>query len=72
MGTDPKANQPDSINQKVRNDTPNTDSQSTASQDEHKSGSDHPAKQPDPQVKPDRSTGIGRQSDVSTDDSKNK
>ena len=60
MGSNPKANQPDSgPNQKVRNDTPNTDPQSNASQDENKTGDDHPAKQPDPQSTPSRSTGIG-------------
>lgn len=36
-----------------------TDSQSSASTDEHKSGADHPAKQPDQQAQPTRSTGIG-------------
>ncbi|KAJ4410898.1 hypothetical protein N0V91_001827 [Didymella pomorum] len=34
-------------------------SQSSASTDEHKSGADHPAKQPDQQAQPTRSTGIG-------------
>lgn len=59
MGDNPQANQPDSINQQVRSDTPNTDKKSSASPDEHKSGDDHPAKQPDHQAEPDRSTGIG-------------
>lgn len=35
-----------------------TDKQSNASQDEHKSGDDHPAKQPDPQEDSERSTGF--------------
>ncbi|KAJ4289601.1 hypothetical protein N0V90_010930 [Kalmusia sp. IMI 367209] len=59
MGSNPKANQPDSINKSVRRDTPNTDAQSSASQQEHKSGDDHPAKQPDYQQEPERKTGIG-------------
>jgi hypothetical protein len=64
MGENPKANQPDSINQHVRSDTPNTDKQSSASPDENKSGDDHPAKQPDYQAEPTRSTGIGGDSEV--------
>ncbi|KAF2115896.1 hypothetical protein BDV96DRAFT_646070 [Lophiotrema nucula] len=65
MGDNPKANQPDSgPNKKVRDDTPNTDSQSNASQQEQQSGDDHPAKQPDPQSEPTRSTGIGGQNEV--------
>jgi len=64
MGENPKANQPDSINQQVRSDTPNTDKQSSASPDENKSGDDHPAKQPDHQAEPTRSTGIGGDSEV--------
>lgn len=36
-----------------------TDSQSSASRDEHKSGDNHPAKQPDHQAQPTRTTGIG-------------
>lgn len=59
MGSTPQANQPDSINASVRSDTPNTDQQSSASADEHKSGDDHPAKQPDYQVEPTRKTGVG-------------
>lgn len=59
MGSNPQANQPDSINKNVRHDTPNTDEQSTASQQEDKSGDEHPAKQPDYQAEPDRTTGIG-------------
>jgi hypothetical protein len=62
MGDNPKANQPDSIARKSRNDTPNTDPQSSASQDEQKTGDDHPAKQPDYQAEPSRKTGIGGQS----------
>lgn len=64
MGSNPQANQPDSINKSVRRDTPNTDPQSTASQQEHKTGDDHPAKQPDYQQEPDRKTGIGGGSEV--------
>jgi hypothetical protein len=66
MGDNPDANLPDpsknssaAPNAKVRTDTQNTDHQSSASQDEHLTGDDHPAKQPDPQAKPTRSTGIG-------------
>lgn len=59
MGSNPQANQPDSINANVRDDTPNTDHKSSASSEEHKSGEDHPAKQPDPQAEPSRKTGIG-------------
>jgi hypothetical protein len=66
MGDNPDANLPDpsenssaAPNAKVRSDTQNTDHQSSASDKEHLSGDDHPAKQPDPQTKPTRSTGIG-------------
>jgi hypothetical protein len=67
-GEPPKSNKPDpsdnssaAPNRNVRsdNDTINTDQKSSASKEEHKSGSDHPAKQPDYQEKPSRSTGIG-------------
>lgn len=64
MGKNPVANQPDSNNANVRKDTPNTDKQSSASKDEHLSGDDHPAKQPDHQATPDRSTGIGGSTEV--------
>ena len=64
MGSNPQANQPDSINASVRRDTPNTDPQSSASQQENKSGDDHPAKQPDHQAEPDRKTGIGGASEI--------
>ena len=64
MGSNPQANQPDSINANVRSDTPNTDQQSSASADEHKSGDDHPAKQPDHQAEPSRKTGIGGSEEV--------
>lgn len=64
MGSNPQANQPDSINANVRKDTPNTDIQSSASSDENKSGDDHPAKQPDTQAEPDRKTGIGGATEV--------
>jgi hypothetical protein len=66
MGDNPDANLPDpsenssaAPNAKVRSDTQNTDHQSSASDKEHLTGDDHPAKQPDPQAKPTRSTGIG-------------
>lgn len=65
-GPDMGSNQPDASanssakpNADKRSSTPNTDSQSSASTDEHKSGADHPAKQPDQQAQPTRSTGIG-------------
>jgi hypothetical protein len=64
MGDNPAANQPDSNARKVRTDTPNTDKQSSASPDEDKSGDDHPAKQPDYQAIPSRSTGVGGGSEV--------
>jgi len=64
MGSNPQANQPDSLNQSVREDTPNTDPQSSASKEEHKTGDDHPAKQPDYQQEPDRKTGIGGKDEV--------
>jgi hypothetical protein len=64
MGSNPQANQPDSINANVRSDTPNTDQQSNASRQEHKSGDDHPAKQPDHQAEPSRKTGIGGSDEV--------
>lgn len=59
MGSNPQANQPDSNAANVRRDTPNTDRQSSASNEEHKQGDAHPAKQPDPQPDPPRKTGIG-------------
>ncbi|KAH7089017.1 hypothetical protein FB567DRAFT_547845 [Paraphoma chrysanthemicola] len=66
MGDNPDSNLPDpsgnssaAPNAKVRSDTQNTDHQSSASDQEHLTGDDHPAKQPDPQAKPTRSTGIG-------------
>lgn len=64
MGSNPQANQPDSINANVRKDPPNTDTQSSASSDENKGGDDHPAKQPDTQAQPDRKTGIGGATEV--------
>ncbi|KAF2829143.1 hypothetical protein CC86DRAFT_368210 [Ophiobolus disseminans] len=66
MGENPDSNLPDpsknssaAPNAKVRSDTQNTDHQSSASNEEHKSGDNHPAKQPDHQAQPTRSTGIG-------------
>ena len=71
MGDNPDANLPDpsknssaAPNAKVRSDTQNTDQQSSASDEEHKSGDDHPAKQPDHQAQPTRTTGIGGQEKV--------
>lgn len=46
-------------NADLRSSTLNTDKQSRASELEHKSGSEHPAKQPDHQAQPTRTTGIG-------------
>lgn len=71
MGDNPKFNFPDpsenssaSPNRNVRSDTQNNDTQSSASIEEHKSGDEHPAKQPDYQAEPSRSTGIGGESEV--------
>ncbi|KAH7045117.1 hypothetical protein B0J12DRAFT_549604, partial [Macrophomina phaseolina] len=64
MGSNPKANQPDGISAQARKDSPNTDPQSNASQEEHKTGDDHPARQPDYQAKPTRSTGFESQDEV--------
>jgi len=43
-----------------RTQHPADDAQSSASQEEHKSGDDHPAKQPDHQAPSDRSTSVDR------------
>lgn len=59
MGRNPVASQPDSNARDVRKHTPNTDKQSSASKDEHLSGDEHPARQPDYQEAPTRTTGIG-------------
>lgn len=56
---DQSANSSAKPNADARSSTLNTDRQSSASSEEHKSGSDHPAKQPDQQAQPTRSTGIG-------------
>ena len=71
MGDNPVANLPGpsenssaAPNAKVRSDTQNTDHQSSASQEEHKIGDDHPAKQPDYQAEPSRKTGIGGSEEV--------
>ncbi|KAF9732105.1 hypothetical protein PMIN03_000686 [Paraphaeosphaeria minitans] len=64
MGSNPQANQPDSINANVRSDTPNTDQQSSASDEEHKTGDNHPAKQSDYQAEPTKKTGIGSDEEV--------
>ncbi|RYN16220.1 hypothetical protein AA0113_g12623 [Alternaria arborescens] len=56
---DPSENSSAAPNAKMRSDTQNTDHQSSASKDENKSGDDHPAKQPDHQAQPTRTTGIG-------------
>lgn len=64
MGSNPQANMPDTKAAEARSDTPNTDAQSSASKNEHKSGDDHPAKQPDYQAEPEKKTGIGGSSEV--------
>jgi hypothetical protein len=58
---DDNANSSAKPNADARSDsnTLNTDQQSSASTQEHKSGDDHPAKQPDQQAQPSRTTGIG-------------
>lgn len=56
---DPSENSSAAPNAKMRSDTQNTDHQSSASPDENKTGDDHPAKQPDHQAQPSRTTGIG-------------
>ena len=65
-GPDMGSNKPDASanssakpNADARSSPLNTDQQSSASSEEHKSGSDHPAKQPDQQAQPTRTTGIG-------------
>lgn len=45
-------------------DNPNVDPVSNVSREEHKTGDDHPARQPDPQAQPTRSTGVGGQAEV--------
>jgi hypothetical protein len=64
VGDNPAATQPHSEARKPRSETLHTDKQSNASRNEDKSGDNHPAKQPDYQAKPSRSTGIGGQSEV--------
>jgi len=66
MGDKPDSNLPDpdknssaAPNAEVRFSPQHTDQQSSASKDEHKTGDDHPAKQPDPQAQPTRTTSIG-------------
>ncbi|KAF2129261.1 hypothetical protein P153DRAFT_366679 [Dothidotthia symphoricarpi CBS 119687] len=66
MGDNPKSNFPDpspnssaAPNRKVRTEPQHNDQQSSASTEEHKTGDDHPAKQPDYQAEPSRKTGIG-------------
>lgn len=61
---DQGANSSAKPNADVRSSTLNTDKQSSASDQEHKSGDDHPAKQPDQQAQPTRSTGIGGTEEV--------
>ncbi|RMZ72743.1 hypothetical protein GMOD_00007767 [Pyrenophora seminiperda CCB06] len=56
---DPHPNSSAAPNAKVRSSPQNTDAQSSASQEEHKSGDEHPAKQPDFQQQPKSTTGIG-------------
>lgn len=71
MGDNPDANLPDpskkssaAPNAKVRTDTQNTDHQSSVSTEENKTCDDHPAKQPDYQAEPSRTTGIGGSHEV--------
>jgi hypothetical protein len=64
MGDNPQANMPDTLAARNRSDTPNTDPQSNASKDEHKTGDDHPARQPDYQEEPTKKTRIGGGSEV--------
>lgn len=61
---DQSANSSAKPNADARSSTLNTDKQSSASDQEHKSGDDHPAKQPDQQAQPTRSTGIGGNEEV--------
>lgn len=61
---DQSANSSAKPNADARSSTLNTDKQSSASTQEHKSGDDHPAKQPDQQAQPTRSTGIGGSEEV--------
>ncbi|KAG9194530.1 hypothetical protein G6011_04565 [Alternaria panax] len=61
---DPSENSSAATNAKVRSDTQNTDQQSSASKCENKTGDDHPAKQPDYQAQPSRTTGIGGKTEV--------
>ncbi|EMD95460.1 hypothetical protein COCC4DRAFT_118517, partial [Bipolaris maydis ATCC 48331] len=56
---DPHPNSSAAPNAKVRSDSQHTDQQSSASHDEAKQGDEHPAKQPDFQEQPKRTTGIG-------------
>lgn len=61
---DQSANSSAKPNADARSSTLNTDQQSSASSQEHKSGDDHPAKQPDQQAQPTRTTGIGGAEEV--------
>lgn len=61
---DASANSSAKPNADKRSSTLNTDKQSSASTQEHKTGTDHPAKQPDQQAEPTRSTGIGGSEEV--------
>ncbi len=70
-GPDMGSNKPDQSpnssakpNADARSSTLDTDAQSSASTQEHNSGDDHPAKQPDQQAQPTRSTGIGGSEEV--------
>lgn len=54
----PPGNQPPSAKSAGRQSHVSSDSQSSASNEEHKTGDDHPAKQPDSQAPSDRSTGF--------------
>jgi hypothetical protein len=55
----PPSNMPPNAQKAGKTQIPGEDSQSSASTQEHKSGDDHPAKQPDPQAEVSRSTGFG-------------
>ena len=61
---EPVSQNPPSARDAGRDSHVSTDSQSSASTQEHKTGDDHPAKQPDQQQDSDRSTGFGHQQGV--------
>lgn len=61
---DASANSSAKPNADKRSSTLNTDRQSSGSTQEQKTGDDHPAKQPDQQAQPTRTTGIGGSEEV--------